>query len=210
MNGFWFVEVGMKPPAQTAHDRLGYLRDGNFRSRCECAERSDGRRSSGPALVPASRCRRARRRWSSGPATSVDAGSDRAHTAEVRRTKPAVRHLFDVIQTGDTAAIWSLFADDGVIEFPFLGLRITDFATLDAAIGPLLAVLGDLTYFDFVFEPLADPAGVIVTHKGHAVITFNSKSYDQTYINEVRVRDGKITSYVEYFDTAVLNAALTP
>jgi ketosteroid isomerase-like protein len=143
-------------------------------------------------------------------ATSVDAADDRAHTAEVRRTELAVRRLFDVIQTRDTAAIWSLFADDGVIEFPFLGLRITDLATLDVAVGPLLAVLGDLTYFDFVFEGLADPHGVIVTHKGHAVISFNGKSYDQTYINEVRVRNGKITLYVEYFDTAVLNEALAP
>jgi hypothetical protein len=42
-----------------------------------------------------------------------------------------------------------------VIEFPFLGLRITDLATLNATIGPILAVLDNLTYFDFVFEPLA-------------------------------------------------------
>ncbi len=42
------------------------------------------------------------------------------------------------------------------------------------------------------------------------MISFNGKSYDQTYINEVRVRNGKIALYVEYFDTAVLNAALTP
>ena len=57
---------------------------------------------------------------------------------------------------------------------------------------------------------LADPHGVIVKHKGHAIISFNGKSYEQTYINEVRVRNGKITLYVEYFDTAVLNAALAP
>ena len=97
-----------------------------------------------------------------------------------------------------------------MIEFPFLGLRITDLATLNATIGPILAVLDNLTYFDFVFEPLADPHGVIVTHKGHAVVSFNGKPYNQTYINEVRVRNGKITLYVEYFDTAVLNAALSP
>jgi|GEM_PF-3857579 len=184
MNGFGFVEVGMEPPTQTG----------------SLARRSFLHLGVG-GLAAAGVLSRA---------TSVGAGGDRAHTAEVRRTEQAVRQLFDVIQTGDTAAIWALFADDGVIEFPFLGLRITDFATLDAAIGPLLAVLGDLTYFDFVFEPLADPHGVIVTHKGHAVITFNNKSYDQTYINDVRVRNGRITLYVEYFDTAVLNAALTP
>ena len=49
-----------------------------------------------------------------------------------------------------------------------------------------------------------------MTHKGHATISFNGKSYDQTYINEVRVRNGKITLYIEYFDTAVLDDALAP
>ncbi len=141
---------------------------------------------------------------------SVRAEDGRSHGGDTRRTEQVVRHLFDVIQTRDTAAIWDLFAVGGVIEFPFLGLRITDLATLDASIGPLLAVLDDLTYFDFAFESLGDPHGVIVTHKGHAVISFNGKSYDQTYINEVRVRNGRIALYVEYFDTAVLNAALTP
>jgi ketosteroid isomerase-like protein len=136
--------------------------------------------------------------------------ADRSHGGQTRKTEQLVRHLFDVILTRDTAAIWSLFADDGAIEFPFLGLRITDLATLDAVIGPLLAVLDGLTYFDLVFEPMADPHAVIVTHKGHATISFNGKSYDQTYINEVRVRNGKVTLYVEYFDTAVLNAALAP
>jgi ketosteroid isomerase-like protein len=141
---------------------------------------------------------------------SVAAAGNASHRGDTRRTELATRHLFDVIQTRDTAAIWSLFADDGVIEFPFLGLRITDLATLNATIGPLLAVLDDLTFFDFAFEPLANPLGTIVTHKGHATISFNDKSYDQTYINEVRVRHGKITRFVEYFDTAVLNTALTP
>ena len=127
-----------------------------------------------------------------------------------RRTEAVARDFFATIQTRSTAAIWDQVAEGGSIEFPFLGLRITDLATLNAAIGPLLAVLGDLTYFDFVFEPLADPNGVIVTHKGHAVITFNNKSYDQTYITEIHVQRGKIASYAEYFDTAVLNAALAP
>lgn len=135
---------------------------------------------------------------------------DQSHGGDNRRTELAVRRLFNVIQTRDTAAIWSLFADDGVIEFPFQGLRITDLATLDVTIGPLLAVLDNLEYFDFVFEPLADPHAVIVKHRGHAVISFNGKPYDQTYINEVRVRNGKITLYVEYFDTAILNEALAP
>jgi len=145
---------------------------------------------------------------SRGGGTTGNTGG--SHGGQTRRTEVVVRRLFDVIQTRDTAAIWAMFAEGGVIDFPFLGLRIADLATLDATIGPLIAVLDGLTYFDFAFEPLGDPHGVIVTHKGHAVISFNGKSYDQTYINEVHVRGDQITRYVEYFDTAVLNAALAP
>ena len=61
-----------------------------------------------------------------------------------------------------------------------------------------------------MFEGLDDPSGVIAKYKGHTVVTFNGKSYDQTYITEIHVRQGKIGSYAEYFDTAVLNEALTP
>jgi ketosteroid isomerase-like protein len=135
---------------------------------------------------------------------------DQSHGGERRKTERLARRLFRVIETRDTAAIWSLFADDGVIEFPFLRLTITDLATLNATIGPLLAVLDNLAYTDLVFEPLADPHAVIVKHKGHATISYNNKPYDQTYINEVRVRNGKVTLYVEYFDTDVLNKALSP
>jgi ketosteroid isomerase-like protein len=51
---------------------------------------------------------------------------------------------------------------------------------------------------------------VIVKHRGHAVVSFTGKPYDQMYVNEVHVLDGKITSFVEYYDTAVFNEAFTP
>ncbi|HEY7626501.1 MAG TPA: hypothetical protein VH761_05515, partial [Ilumatobacteraceae bacterium] len=80
----------------------------------------------------------------------------------------------------------------------------------DAVVGPLLAALDGLTYTEPTFVALADPNGVIAKYHGHATITFTGKSYEQTYITEVHVRHGKIASYAEYFDTAVLNEAMTP
>ena len=127
-----------------------------------------------------------------------------------RRTEAVARDFFATIQTRSTAAIWDQVAEGGSIEFPFLGAKFTDFTSFDTAIGPLLAVLGGLTYSGFVFEGLEDPNALIAKYKGHAVITFNGKSYDQTYITEIHVQRGKIASYAEYFDTAVLNEALAP
>lgn len=128
-----------------------------------------------------------------------------------RDTERLVGRLFHAIESGSTSAIWAFFADDGVIEFPFLGSRYTDFASFDAAIGPLLAVLPGLTFTDPDLEFLDDDReAVIAKYTGHATVTFTGKSYDQTYITEIHTRNGKVASYAEYFDTAVLNEAFTP
>ncbi|HEY4608815.1 MAG TPA: hypothetical protein VIH06_06410 [Ilumatobacteraceae bacterium] len=127
-----------------------------------------------------------------------------------RRTLDVAQQMFTTIQTGSTTAIWAMIADGGSVEFPFLHAKFIDFEAFDAGIGPLLAVLGGLTYAGFVFEGLEDPNALIAKYTGHAVVTFNGKSYDQTYSTEIHVRDDKVMSYAEYFDTAVLNAALAP
>jgi ketosteroid isomerase-like protein len=140
----------------------------------------------------------------------ADRDGGESHGGDRRRTEEVFRNLFRVIQTRDTAAIWNLIADGGVVAFPFLGYEFTDFAAFDATVGPLLAVLGGLTYSEPDIEPLADPKGLIAKYTGHAVITFNGKEYNQTYITEVHVRRRTIASYAEYFDTAVLEKALAP
>jgi uncharacterized protein len=137
-----------------------------------------------------------------------DGGSDDA--SKRRATLRLVRQFLHAIESGSTSAIWDLFARDGAIEFPFLGTRYTDLASFDADIGPVLAVLPGLTFTDLHVEFLDDPEALIATYKGHAVVTFTGKPYDQTYISEIHTRNGKITSSAEYFDTAVLNEAFTP
>lgn len=131
-------------------------------------------------------------------------------SSKQRSTERLVRRLFHAIESGSTSAIWDFFARDGVIEFPFLGSRYTDFASFDAAIAPLLAALPGLTFTDPDLEFLDDPEALIAKYKGHAIVTFTGKSYDQTYITEIHTRNGKVTSYAEYFDTAVINEAFTP
>jgi uncharacterized protein len=127
------------------------------------------------------------------------------------RTRRAAGRLLDAITSADTAAIWSMFAPGGFIQLPFLGVRISDGASLEAQVGPLLADLTGLEFRSRSFVDLDDVHGVIVKFKGRALVASTGKPYDQTYISQVRVNDkGKIASYTEYFDTAVLNEALTP
>ncbi len=119
-----------------------------------------------------------------------------------------VRQLLHVIESRDAAAIWRFFDDAGVVEFPFFGLRFTGFAEFNAGVGPLLAALEGLIYTNPVFERLDDQKAVIAKYKGHA--TVGGRPYNQTYITEVHMRRGKVTSWAEYFDTAVFNAVFNP
>jgi ketosteroid isomerase-like protein len=130
-------------------------------------------------------------------------------SGQQRRTQQVAARLLRTIPTGDMAAMWAQLATGGFVEFPFSGVRISDFATFEAAVGPLFAQLPDLTFTDPEFEPMADPNGVIATFKGHATVAFTGKPYDQTYLSLIRVHRDKVVSYTEYFDTAVLNEAFT-
>jgi ketosteroid isomerase-like protein len=140
----------------------------------------------------------------------VPAGSREGGSARQRRTQQVVRRLFAAIETRDPSTIWRMFTHRPTVDFPFLGLHITDFGTFDAVIGPLLANLDGLTFSDPAFVPLADADGVIAKYSGTATVLSTGKSYAQTYITEVHVDRDRVESYAEYFDTAALNAALTP
>ena len=92
-------------------------------------------------------------------------GGPSGQSSKQRSTERLVRRFFRAIESGSTSAIWDFFARDGAIEFPFLGTRYTDFASFDAAVGPLLAVLPGLTFTDPVLEFLDDPEALIAKYR---------------------------------------------
>ena len=143
------------------------------------------------------------------PSALVDRSDDQP-AGTSRATVRLAQHLFTVIETRDTVAIWNMFADGGIIEYPFIKLRLTDFATFDSTIGPALRALDGLSFTDLTFLPVTDPDAVIAKYHAIATVSFTGKPYIQTYINEMRVHHGKFTLYSEYFDTAVFNEAFTP
>jgi ketosteroid isomerase-like protein len=145
-----------------------------------------------------------------GAALASQGNSGDSQGGDRRRTEQIVRRLLHAFESRDTAAIWSFFADDGVFEFPFIGLRVSDFASFDATVGPALTALEGLTFTDLVFEPLADPEALIVKHNGTATVSFTGKPLAEMYVNVAHLRRGKVTSFAVYYDTAVFNEAFTP
>jgi ketosteroid isomerase-like protein len=148
-----------------------------------------------------------------GATSRVGGGGEQdnlSHEGNRRRTEQIVRRLLHAFESRDTSAIWSFFAPDGVFEFPFIGLRVSDFTSFDETVGGALAELEGLTFTDLVFEPLADPEGVVVKHKGTATVSFTGKPLAEMYVNVVHLRRGKVTSHAVYYDTAVFDEAFTP
>ena len=137
-------------------------------------------------------------------------GDDRSIAAIRRRTEQVVRAVLRAFDSRDTAAIWSFFADDGVFEFPFIGLRAQGFASFDEQLSPALGQLDGLRNTDLVFEPLADPEALIVKHNATATVLFTGKPLSEMYIDVAHLRHGKVASYASYYDTAVFNEATTP
>jgi hypothetical protein len=88
-----------------------------------------------------------------GAAANADAGEHGRRCDDSRRqTERLVRSLFDEREVGDVDAIWDMFADGGVITFPFTGdanvppavyRKPQDEAQFKAEIGGLLAALAD-------------------------------------------------------------------
>jgi ketosteroid isomerase-like protein len=142
------------------------------------------------------------------PLARSDDGNDTSGTS--RATTQVVRRLLHLVESRDSAAIWTLFADDGFLYFPFIDFRIPDEETFAATVGQSLAALDGLTFTDLSFVATADRDAVIAKYRGHATVNFTGKPYEQTYISEAHVRHGKLASYIEYYDTAVFNEAFTP
>jgi uncharacterized protein len=137
-------------------------------------------------------------------------GMTRARSGQRARTQQVARRFLDAIATTDSSAIWAMLAPGAPIDFPFLRLRITDQATFDVTVGPVLADLSGLTFSEPDFVDLLDENAAILRYTGHAIVGSTGKPYDQTYISEIHVHRTKVTSYSEYFDTAVINEAFTP
>ncbi len=100
-----------------------------------------------------------------------------------------------------------LWADDGVLEFPYAPAGRSSIYTGKDQILAYMQPLGgrmqmdSLDYFDL--HPMADPNVVCfeMGFTGHIVET--GAAYEQKYISIVHIADGKITRYREYWNPIV-------
>ncbi len=105
-----------------------------------------------------------------------------------------------------------MVADDVVMEFPYATPGMVTQLKSKAAIAEHLQNLGGMLAFDRMSEPAVhastDPDVFVLEFTGHGKGVETGEPYDQDYISVIRLRDGKIVHYRDYWNPLVVLRAL--
>lgn len=105
-----------------------------------------------------------------------------------------------------------MVADDVVMEFPYAPPGMVTRLESKAAIAGHLRNLGGMLAFDRMTEPVVhrstDPDLFVLEFTGHGKGVETGEPYDQQYISVIRLRDGKIVHYRDYWNPLVVLRAL--
>ena len=120
-----------------------------------------------------------------------------------------VQSVLSAFEAKDTDRLLSLCTPDVVFEFPFLGLTVAS-DELERKVMSTLALMSDLTFSEITVEAMARPGWHLARYRGQATVSTTGKQYRQTYITLIGSRDGRLTHFLEHFDTATFMAAMRP
>ena len=105
----------------------------------------------------------------------------------------------------DVEAWLALFAEDGVVEFPYapsLGFepRLVGKAAIAAYFRTAVPRFTGLTFRDLRIEQGADPDVAFAQVHGSAILMPGEHTYEQDYVMLMRTKDGRAVRYVEYWN----------
>ncbi len=105
-----------------------------------------------------------------------------------------------------------MVADDVVMEFPYAPPGMVTRLEGKAAIAVHLKNLGGMLAFDRMSEPVVhgstDRDVFVLEFSGHGKGVETGEPYDQQYVSVIRLRDGKIVQYRDYWNPLVVLRAL--
>lgn len=124
--------------------------------------------------------------------------------------KQVVLDFFAAGERGDIEACLALLADDvtwtNVGTTDFSGTYAGKQAVMQDLIGPLFAQLED--GISSTMENLVAEGDVVVVQSSGKARTLDGVPYDNSYCQVMRIREGRICSVKEYFDTELAARAL--
>ncbi|MFF5171974.1 nuclear transport factor 2 family protein [Micromonospora sp. NPDC000089] len=113
-------------------------------------------------------------------------------------------HAMDLLLAKDMAGFIALFADDGVMEFPFAPPgqpgRVAGRAALhDYLIGyPELLDIREIE--DVTVHETAEPAVIVAEFTASGVVVATGRPYRLRYIAVLTIRDGYLVHYRDYWN----------
>jgi ketosteroid isomerase-like protein len=124
--------------------------------------------------------------------------------------KQVVLDFFAAGERGDIEACLALLADDvswtNIGTTDFSGTYAGKEAVVDDLIGPLFAQLRD--GISSTIENLVAQGDVVVVQSSGKARTLDGVPYDNSYCQVMRIREGRICSVKEYFDTELATRVL--
>ncbi|MGY3333975.1 ketosteroid isomerase-like protein [Streptomyces filamentosus] len=130
-------------------------------------------------------------------------------------TSPAdlYRHSLRLLLDKDIAAWVALFAEDAVMEFPFapdgMPRRLEGKEAIAAYMRPYPDHIDLHDFPDVRIHRTTDPRTVVVEMRGVGLLVESGAPFDMTYVAVVTVRDGRISSYRDYWNPLAVQASGT-
>jgi len=104
-------------------------------------------------------------------------------------------------QIRNPAKAAEVFAEDGILELPTIGVRVQGPAGVAALVGGLLQRVPEFKFGEPTFY-IETPDRVFAEYSVQAVVADTGKTYTQTYAGVLIAEDGRIKLLREALDTA--------
>jgi ketosteroid isomerase-like protein len=117
----------------------------------------------------------------------------------------------DLLRDGHAERWAEMFAPDGVVEFPFapdgVQRKMTGRAEIQRVLTPMqLRAIGTVRFLgreSLVFHQSTDPELIICEYDSVKEISATGQRFSQPYVHVVRVRDGEIVEFRDYWTASL-------
>jgi ketosteroid isomerase-like protein len=118
-----------------------------------------------------------------------------------------IQQLMDYQSAADWEGVRGLLTDDAVFEMPFINEKHAGKEVIIARWSPAVARMEGSKFYGLSLRPLAEPGCYVANFQNTCKMRTTGRIYDQAYIAIIHVRNGRVSHFVEYFDTLRLAIA---
>lgn len=123
----------------------------------------------------------------------------------------AMRRYLESFTEGDMNKLIGLFAENAVVEFPYafgaMPKRLEGTEAIARYYGPSPDLFDFRAYEDVAVYPVAGGETAFAEFTSDATVRETGADYPMRYAALMRVKDGEIVHYTEYWDASLLRSA---